>query len=510
MSYPVVKGAAYCLFHAPDILLTMGTTQRTERLKSPSSEYLQKAATSLRSYEEVVKYAPNQVYIGNLWPDDLESLKKPWYANPVPDASPRGKFGEIVPEDLLIGLIKFVDSFDLVCLEEGFQEEIKEKLLNHDLSGLQDFSKWKEGINLEEIEKYINLNQAEPLYFHNKLVGCVRKAHDLDENLSAHVMMENLINKATGTLVVRTLIKNTGIDPREIEYIVEASEQACGDMNQRGGGNFAKSIGELCNLTNATGADIRSFCAGPAHALVTASALVKAGIYKNVIIVGGGCAAKLGMNGRDHVKKGLPLLEDVLGSFALLVGENDGRNPVIRTDIVGRHKIGSGANPQAVMEALVTDPLTRANLKISDVDKYAPELQNPEITEPAGAGNVPKANYKMIGALAVMRGEIQRNDLDNFIRKHGMPGYAPTQGHVPSGVPFIGFAREGILNGIYQRVMVIGKGSLFLGRMTNLFDGISLVLEVNNGEPGETKEELSEIRLLLAEALRQVARELLS
>ena len=25
---------------------------------------------------------------------------------------------------------------------------------------------------------------------------------------------------------------------------------------------------------------------------------------------GGGCTAKLGMNGKDHVKKGLPILED--------------------------------------------------------------------------------------------------------------------------------------------------------------------------------------------------------
>ena len=29
--------------------------------------------------------------------------------------------------------------------------------------------------------------------------------------------------------------------------------------------------------------------------------------------------------------------------------------------------------------------------------------------------------------------------------------------------------------------MIIGKGSLFLGRMTNLFDGVSFVMQANDG-----------------------------
>jgi len=96
------------------------------------------------------------------------------------------------------------------------------------------------------------------------------------------------------------------------------------------------------------------------------------------------------------------------------------------------------------------------------VDKYAPEMQNPEVTEPAGAGDVPKSNYKMIAALAVKRGEITKENMDDFIRKHGMPGFAPTQGHIPSGVPIMGYAREKILEGKLSRVMVIGKGACSL------------------------------------------------
>ncbi len=508
MAFAVIKGVAYCLFHAPDLLVTMGTTQRLERLKNPASEYLQQLKANLRSYPEAVSYAPNQVFIGNLWPEELAEMDRPWYNKPVADASPRGRFGDIVSEELLLGLIKFADSFELVCLEKDFQEEIKQKLTATGIFTSADFQDWKEGHTLAEIGHYLETAAAEPLYYQEQLKGCIRRAHDVDEVLNAQVMLENLVAKATGIWALRRLLQNTKTAGTEIDYVIEASEEACGDMNQRGGGNFAKAIGELAGLVNATGADIRSFCSAPAHALLVAAALVKAGIYRQVVVVGGGSVAKLGMNGRDHLKKGLPLLEDVLGAFALLVSADDGRNPVIRTDIVGRHRIGSGATPQAVMEALVVEPLQRAGLKLVDVDRYAPELQNPELTEPAGAGNVPWANYKMIAALAVLRKEIERTELEGFARRHGLPGYAPTQGHIPSGVPFLGFAREGLLEGKYQRVMIIGKGSLFLARLTKLFDGISFLIEPNKAEPGQERPDGGGFRTAMAAALRRVAREL--
>ena len=89
------------------------------------------------------------------------------------------------------------------------------------------------------------------------------------------------------------------------------------------------------------------------------------------------------------------------------------------------------------------------------------------------------ANYKMIAALAVKRGELDRKELASFTTNHGLTGWAPTQGHIPSGVPYIGFAREDILAGKINKAMIIGKGSLFLGRMTNLFDGVSFVIQAN-------------------------------
>jgi hypothetical protein len=307
------------------------------------------------------------------------------------------------------------------------------------------------------------------------------------------------------------LIAKNNINKEDIDYVIDCSEEACGDMNQRGGGNFAKACAEVAGLINSTGSDVRGFCAAPTHALIQAASLVKAGTYKNVIVSAGGCTAKLGMNGKDHVKKGIPILEDVLGGFAVLISENDGINPEIRVDLVGKHMVGTGSSPQAVITSLVTQALDKAQMKITDIDKYSVEMQNPDITKPAGAGDVPLANYKMIGALAVKRGDIEKKDLASFAERHGMVGWAPTQGHIPSGVPFIGFGRQDILDGKIKNAMVIGKGSLFLGRMTNLFDGVSFVIVANQGkteEQGYVSEE--QIKGLIAKALKNFASNLLA
>lgn len=508
MDYPVVKGAAYALVHAPHLLLSQGSTQCLERAQNPDSQYLQELPGRLRSYREAVDYPPNQVFIGNMQPDELEQLEKPWFKNLL-QGQERGKFGEIMAEDCFFGLMKICDSFDLVMLEEEFTKEIRDKLGSNPLFKAEAAA-IPAGAPRGDIEKRVGGAGAEALLYEGSLVGCVKKAHDWDPNLSAHHMVENLAVKASGVLALKHLLAKQQIDPNSIDYIIECSEEACGDINQRGGGNFAKAIGEICGCLNATGSDTRGFCAAPVHALVQASALVQAGIFKHVAVIAGGATAKLGMNGRDHLAKGLPILEDMLGAFALLVGENDGVNPIIRTDGIGRHNIGRGSAPQAVMEALVTDPLAKINLRITDVDKYSVEMQNPEITVPAGAGDVPAANYKMIGALGVKRGELARNALADFVRDHGMPGFAPTQGHIPSGVPFIGHARDLILAGSMQRTMIIGKGSLFLARMTNLFDGVSFCIEANRGKTVGGGEDPETVKKIVAQAMREVAQRLLA
>ncbi|MDI9479733.1 MAG: glycine/sarcosine/betaine reductase complex component C subunit beta [Syntrophomonadaceae bacterium] len=481
MEFPVIKAAAYVLLHAPDLLYWQGTTPTMERITNPDSQYLQSLPQHLRAYADAVKYPPNQVYIGNLSPEQLRELPRPWYEQEI-TANSQGPLGEIVDQVKFYALLKLVDRFNLVELEEGFSLSLKKDLEGQAMFSADELTLLEKGTALEEIEKLVASKRAEGLYQHGVLVGCVREAHEHDPNLKAHVIMENLVSKASAVLALKNLLHIHKIDPAGIDYIVETSEEAIGDMNQRGGGNLAKAIGEAAGLVNASGIDLRGFCAGPAHGLVNAASLVQSGIFENVIVVAGGSSAKLGMNSKDHIAKGTPVLEDMVGAFALLVSKNDGINPVLRTDIIGQHKIGSGSAPQAVMQAIVVDPLLRNNLRISDVDLYAPELQNPEITVPAGAGDVPLANYKMIGAMAVKRGELEKQQLMDFCAQHGMVGFAPTQGHIPSGIPAIGHILANIKAGQVQRAMIIGKGSLFLGRMTDLFDGISIILEKNTGE----------------------------
>jgi len=251
MNYSVVKGTSYVLVHAPDMVIHNGTTQTTERTLHPDSEYLKALPKHLRSYEEAVNYLPNQVYIGNHKPEELRKVEQPWYDKGAEDAKREGKFGEIMPQDEFIGLIKIVDAFDLVLLTKEFTEEIKAKLEAHPLIGEQLIARLKTGVDLADIEKQVKENGAEGLYNNNQLVGCVKKAHDVDVNLSSHVLLENLVSKASGVLAALHLLDKNNINPEDIEYVIECSEEACGDMNQRGGGNFAKAIAEIAGLTNA-------------------------------------------------------------------------------------------------------------------------------------------------------------------------------------------------------------------------------------------------------------------
>ncbi len=509
MSFPVLKGASYALIQANDMLLHQGSTQTSEMRLNKDSEFLKELPSHLRTFADAVAYPPNQAYIGNMRPRDLEDIPRPWYENPVKDAKREGQYGEMMPLDEFYGLMMAVDMFDLVLMEESFLKGVAAKLQAHPV-----VSSWKTLAKLEKgsadaahIEELVAGHKAEPMYYEGKLIGCVKKAHDFDAALSEHVMFENLVSKASAAFGLSLLLAKTGLAAGDVEYIIECSEEACGDMNQRGGGNFAKSIGEICECVNATGSDTRSFCAGPVHALVEAAALVQAGVYKNVVVVAGGASAKLGLNAKDHVKKGMPALEDMLGAFAVHIGENDGVSPVIRTDVVGRHTIGSGASPQAVMQAIIASPLDRSGIKLGDIDTFSVEMQNPEITEPAGAGNVPLANYKMIAALGVMRKDFERTDIDNVVKRIGMPGFAPTQGHIPSGVPFLGPCRDMVMAGELNRVMIVGKGSLFLGRLTNLFDGVSFIVEKNSGKTEEAAggTDIDTVRKLVAEAMTAFA-----
>ena len=76
-------------------------------------------------------------------------------------------------------------------------------------------------------------------------------------------------------------------------------------------------------------------------------------------------------------------------------------------------------------------------------------------------------------------GEIGRDEMDAFAKSRGLPGFSPTQGHIASAVPYLPHAIDGLTTGSLERVQLVAKGSLFLGRMTSMSDGASCLLERN-------------------------------
>jgi len=472
--FPVIKGVGYALAHTPG-LVEHGSKPQREIAKEPS--LFDAIQARLRTYEEALAYPPNRAYIGCLRPESLWDIAKPWWKHDEP-ASRFGKYGEIMSQPEFYALLRFADEFDLVYLESAFLAAAHKQLSRDPLFTASDLQRLGAGFSTEVIKEKIAREQASPLRHGGEVVGCIARGHEEDPVLTAAILLENLACKASGILAIRSLFRTCGeASPLDVEYVINTGEEASGDRYQRGAGNLAKAMAELCGCENSTGGDLKAYCCSPVHSLVIAGGLVQSQTFRNVLVVGGGSLAKLGMKFRGHLAQNMPILEDTLASFAILVGPNDGKNPVIRLDAIGRQSVKDGGSAQGIAEALIARPLAALGLKIPEIDRFAGELHNPEVTEPAGSGNVPRSNYRGIASLAVMQQQWSRDKIADFERLHGLPGFSPTQGHVPSAVPYLGHARDAMLRGEMQRAMFVGKGSLFLGKMSNLSDGMSFVLE---------------------------------
>ncbi len=72
----IIGKCSNILVHLPDFV-RHGSKPSREIKKHPDLE--DKIRNRLRTYREAVSYAPNQVFIGNMEPDTLRSLKQPWF-----------------------------------------------------------------------------------------------------------------------------------------------------------------------------------------------------------------------------------------------------------------------------------------------------------------------------------------------------------------------------------------------------------------------------------------------
>lgn len=472
--FPSVQAVSYVLAHAPD-LVRYGS--KPSREISRDRDFLFSLQKHLRTYEQALQYLPNRVFVGAVDPDELHQHERPWWQIKTSDHL-ESDLGHFYCQSSLYGLLKCGDSFNLVRLEKNIAASAHASLKAHGGYSDEELRGLEESRSSAEIIELAGRDHSCPLYTGDQLVGCLQAAHDLDSSLFAPVLLENLAAKITAVMAVKELFKNNPqLDPESIDYLINSGEEAVGDRYQRGGGNLAKAIAEQSGLRNATGCDVKAFCCGPLHAIVLAGALVQAGIFRQVMVVGGGSLAKLGMKILGHLRAGMPILEDVLAGFAVLVGPGDNRNPIIRLDSIGKYAVRHHSSAEAAAEALVIRPLTAVGKTLTDVDKYAVELHNPEVTEPAGSGDVPGKNYRVLACLAVVRGYISKEEMGDFVQRRGLLGFAPTQGHVASAIPYLGHARKRILDETLANSFFIAKGSLFLGRMTQLSDGVSFLLE---------------------------------
>jgi betaine reductase len=423
----------------------------------------------LRSFAAATAYAPHQVYIGNITPQELSRLPQPWHDKLIEGATAKGRFGDLVNQDQFYSLLAGADQFNLVTFEEKWFHEHAAKYSNGKPPRLRP---------LAEVTTLCEQG-ALRLYSGERLVGALEPGHAEDANLTVEILLENLAAKVTAAHSLGSLLAALDLSPQEIAFVISCSEEAVGDRYNRGGGNLAKAIAEEAGCENASGSDAKAFCAGPLYAMIHGASLIQSGVCKKVAVVAGGSLAKLGMKFEAHLKKGMPILEDVLGSFAVILGQAQAGEPSLRLDSVSFHPVRGGASPQAIAEFLAEKPLAKLGMKLTDVDRYAVELHNPEITVPSGSGDVPRTNYLTLAALAVMRGQIKKDQMADFVRTRGMVGYAPTQGHIPSAIVYLGHALDALRSGGIKNALFISKGSLFLGRMTQLSDGCSFLVDCN-------------------------------
>ena len=477
---PVVRGAATMLAHTPG-LVRYGSKPFRETKARP--EFLSDLKGALWSYDKACRYLPNQVFIGSQPPARLWEVEQPWFDKLAESETGEPPFGHIMEERRFLALLACADPFKHVLLRERFWEEMGPVLSAAPLTAPLT-ARTPPLLDDAQLDSALEAADCLPLFAGGEgaPVGVVKTGHSEDEALSAPVLLENFCCKVSGALAVHELLNHVeGLDLSDVDLVLSCSEEAVGDRYQRGGGNMAKAIAEFAGCDLATGIDIKDFCAAPIPAMVIGASLVESGVFKNVVVVGGGSLPKLGMKCLYQLEQGIPVLEDALAAVAVWIGRDDGKSPVVNLRGVGRHPIKAGAALDKQFRELVLEPLRRLEWGVDRVDRIVTELHNPDIMVSAKAGDVAARNYKMMAAMLAMAKEIDRSEIAGFGRAKGVCGYAPTQGHIASGFVYMPHALREMAAGAIRNCMLVARASLFLGQMTELTDGMSVLIE-RNGE----------------------------
>lgn len=473
---PVLRGAATALAHTPN-LVRYGSKPFREGKAHP--EFLAKLTRQLWTYDEARRYLPNQVFIGSQPAARLWEVEQPWFDKLAETKGTEPPFGHIMEEPHFLALLACADPFKHVLLRERFWDGMKPLLLASPLTAPLT-SKTPPLLSDSKMDTELADANCLPLFTSGEgaPVGIVKTGHSEDEALSASVLLENLCCKVSGTLAIHELLNHVDeLDLSDIDLVLSCSEEAVGDRYQRGGGNMAKAIAEFAGCNLSTGIDIKDFCAAPIPAMVIGASLVESGVFNNVVVVGGGSLPKLGMKSLYQLEQGIPVLEDAMAAVAVWIGHDNGKSPTVNLQGVGRHPIKAGTGLDKQFRELVLEPLRRLEWSINQLDRVVTELHNPDIMVSAKAGDVAARNYRMMAAMLATAKEIDRNDISDFARKKGVCGYAPTQGHIASGFVYVPHALREMAAGAIQNCLLVARASLFLGQMTELTDGMSVLIE---------------------------------
>lgn len=75
MADPIIKACAYVLIHVPNFVRYGSKPSR--EISNSVEPLLPLIEKHLRNFKEAVEYPPNQVFIGNLYPDQLTNIEQP-------------------------------------------------------------------------------------------------------------------------------------------------------------------------------------------------------------------------------------------------------------------------------------------------------------------------------------------------------------------------------------------------------------------------------------------------
>ena len=257
-----------------------------------------------------------------------------------------------------------------------------------------------------------------------------------------HVLLENLAIKASGVHALRDLLATDrhrpGVDHAR-------------DRLRRGGGRRPvparrrqRREGDRRGVRPHRARariDVKSFCAAPIHALVVAAALIEAGDRATGSSWSPAArSGKLGMKFEGALAAGLP---DPRGR-----ARRDGDPARARRRVERSRRCGPtpsaacrsvpGCAPQAQLDALVGDAARRARRRRSPTSARTPRRSTtPRSPSRRAAATSPTGTTGCSRGSACVRGELDTDDIPAFARAHGMPGFAPTQGHIASAVPWL-------------------------------------------------------------------------